>query len=66
MAQVTLTVRIWTPKGSRKRFPNDDSELSELFAPHLEHISAMCEQGYIAGEVCDEDFTGWWSVDRDA
>lgn len=61
MTKATLAIDIWTPAG--KELPNDD-DLPELFAPHLEHITGLCEQGYHSGQVVDEQFSGWWSITR--
>lgn len=59
MAQATLQVRIWTD--GDKELP-DGEDLAEAFVPHLEHIKALCEQGYQAGEVIDDKFHGWWDI----
>ena len=57
MAQATLTLRIWTH--GRKKLP---TELPEAFKPHAEHVRAMLAQGYLAGEICDDEFNGWWEI----
>lgn len=64
MQSATLKINIWTSK--RGKLPADDSDLAELLAPHIDHISTQCEQGYIAGQVVDEGFDGWWSIERAA
>lgn len=62
--QATLTIKIWTEGG--KRLPKHDSDLPELFAPHLERIAGLCEQGCHSGQVWEEGkFNGWWTIDRD-
>ncbi|MGR4927298.1 hypothetical protein ACIPUD_10875 [Bradyrhizobium sp. CAR08] len=63
MAQATLKVKIWT-EGRGKRLPNDLSDLAELFAPHVEHVAGLCGQGYQSGEIVDDKFTGWWTLER--
>lgn len=42
-----------------------ESDLSEAFVPHLEHVTRMCGEGYNSGEICDERFSGWWDVRAD-
>lgn len=63
--QATLTINIWTDEG--KPLPveySDLSDLSQLFVPHLEHVTSMADQGYVAGEIVDEKFSGWWKVEN--
>ena len=62
MAKATLKINIWTQ--GRKRLPDDTSELAELLAPHAEHVAGLCEQGYQSGEIVDERFSGWWTIER--
>ena len=62
MDKATLKINIWT--SGRRKLPADDSDLAEAFAPHLEHITALCEQGFQAGEVVNEKFSGWWTIER--
>jgi hypothetical protein len=54
-----LQIRIWIPKGSRKTLPND---LPEAFAPHVEHVQSLVEQGYVSGQIVDDAFDGWWEI----
>lgn len=61
MAEAILQVRIWTDGG--KELPNH-ADLPEAFVPHLEHIKGMCADGFRAGEVVDERFRGWWTIER--
>ena len=59
--QAILTVKIWTD--GEHELP-EKCDLPELFEPHLEHIQRLCGEGYIAGEVCDEHFRGWWEITK--
>mgnify|MGYP001588081726 CR=1 FL=1 len=59
-----LKVSIWT--NGRRKLPADDSELAEALAPHLGHVAGLAEQGYQAGDICDEKFAGWWTIERSA
>ena len=55
--KASLEIRIWT---------DGEIELSvdlpEAFQPHLEHVAKMAAEGYIAGEIIDESFRGWWEI----
>jgi hypothetical protein len=62
MTQATLQIKIWT-QGRGKRLPDDCSDIANLFAPHAEHVASMCRGGYQAGEIVDDKFAGWWSMD---
>ena len=56
--KAVLRIRIW----------NDGDlpdELDEAFAPHAEHVAGMLEQGFTSGEIVDENFEGWWEIERD-
>lgn len=57
MAKAKLEIRIWTDDD--KELPDD---LPEAFAPHMEHVGKMAEEGCFAGEICDENFRGWWEI----
>lgn len=63
MASATLKLNIRT-EGRGKRLPHDLSDLAALFAPHAEHVARLCEQGYQSGEIVDDRFSGWWTIDR--
>jgi hypothetical protein len=63
MPKATLKIDIWT-EGRGKRLPPDLSDLAGLLAPHAEHVASMCAQGYQAGEIVDDKFSGWWTLDR--
>jgi hypothetical protein len=63
MAKASLKIDIWTE--GRKRLPADTSELAELFARHAEHVASLCEQGYVAGEIVDDKFSGWWKIEME-
>jgi hypothetical protein len=62
MATATLNIKIWTAR--RASLPADTSELAEWLAPHVEHVAKACEEGYLAGEIVDERFSGWWEIKR--
>lgn len=49
-----LTIEIWTRDGE---LPDD---LPEAFEPHLEHIRNLAFQGFLAGQVVDDRFEGWF------
>lgn len=58
--KASLTINIWT--GEKTGLPAD---LSEAFVPHLEHLVHSCGEGNLAGEICDEGFSGWWNIAHD-
>jgi hypothetical protein len=58
MEKAVLKIKIWTDGESS--LPED---LAEAFAPHVEHVLALVQQGYLAGDICDNKFRGWWSID---
>ena len=60
MKSAHLTVNIWCD--GRRKLPDEHGAIAELFAPHLEHIQGLCEQGIQSGDVCDERFRGWWAI----
>lgn len=60
MAKAKLEIRIWTDEG--RDLPDD---LSEALESHAEHVAGMLAQGYVAGEIVDESFRGWWDVTKD-
>lgn len=64
MDSATLKINVWT--AGRRKLPSDNSDLAVALAPHVEHIQQLCEQGCLAGEVVDEAFSGWWSIERSA
>lgn len=43
----------------------DTFELGEMFQPHAEHVARMLSAGFISGEICDENFSGWWDIVTD-
>lgn len=59
MTNATLKINIWT--SDKKELPDD---LSEAFAPHVEHVATLCSAGYQSGEIVDDKFTGWWSIEQ--
>lgn len=64
MAKASLTINIWT-KG-RQHLPKDNCDLpDEVFAPHVEHVARLCAQGYMSGQIVDERFEGWWTIERE-
>lgn len=63
MTQARLTIKIWNDEHTGKPLP---TELSEAFAPHIDHVAGLCRQGYLSGEIVDEDFSGgWWDIYMD-
>lgn len=56
--RAVLRIRIWN---ADRPLPED---LGEVFAPHAEHVTAMLQRGFTSGEICDEEFTGWWEIER--
>lgn len=62
MATATLKIDIWT--AGRKKLPSDNYDLSLALQPHVEHVAEMCAQGYHSGEIVDDNFSGWWTIDR--
>jgi hypothetical protein len=64
MQKATLKINIWTREGDPK-LPDTEQELGELFVPHLEYVAGLCAQGYHSGQILDERFQGWWSVNRE-
>ena len=60
MAQATLSLKIWT--GDDAGLPD---ELPEAFEPHAEHVRRMLAQGYVAGDICDDRFRGWWEIEAE-
>lgn len=62
MANATLKLHIWTEGGAS--LPADDSDIAELFVPHLHHVSRLCGDGYTSGEIIGDTFEGWWSLER--
>lgn len=65
MRAAILTVRIWCEPDAEAQLPDSTGEVAELLPEHLDHISGLCQQGYIAGQVVDENFTGWWELKED-
>lgn len=65
MPKATLKIDIWT-EGRGKRLPADLSDLAELMAPHAEHVARLCQEGYQSGQIVDERFSGWWTLERDS
>lgn len=65
MAQAVLKIKIWT-EGRGRTLPKGLSDIAELFAPHAEHVADLCAQGYQSGEIVDDKFSGWWSLEREA
>lgn len=55
--KATLEIRVWTE--ASKTLPED---LPEALAPHVAHVKNACDQGYLAGEIIDERFDGWWEI----
>jgi hypothetical protein len=53
-----LILRIWTHEG---KLPED---LTDAFEQHTKHVTGMLAQGYIAGEICDDRFNGWWEIKK--
>lgn len=62
MTQARLTIKIW-PNTNGGTLPDD---LSNALTPHVEHVAKSCGQGYVAGEISDDSFTGWWDISTDA
>jgi hypothetical protein len=54
-----VELRIWT--NDKTVLPDD---LPEAFRPHADHVAALLAQGYVAGEVVDDRFQGWWEIVR--
>lgn len=63
MATASLKIDIWT-SGRGRTLPRLEQDVAELLVPHLEHIAELCAQGYHSGQVVDDKFSGWWTVDR--
>lgn len=61
--KATLKIDIWTD--GREQLPSDTSDLSEALASHVSHVAEQCEQGYVAGQIVDDRFSGWWKIERD-
>lgn len=60
MQTATLKIDIWTRDGE---LAADNSGLPELFAPHAAHVQGLLEQGYMSGEIVDDRFSGWWTIE---
>lgn len=58
MHEASLTIKIWADDAT---LPDD---LSEALAPHAEHVAALLQEGYLSGEIVDDRFRGWWSIDQ--
>lgn len=56
----TLSIRIWTEPGGT--LPED---LPEALESDVEHVQRLLGEGYLAGEICNEAFSGWWDLSRD-
>jgi hypothetical protein len=52
-----VEIRLWSD--DKSVLPDD---LPAAFQPHAEHVAALLAQGYVAGEVVDERFRGWWEI----
>lgn len=57
MAAKKLEIRIWTDGATE--LPED---LPEVLAPHASHVAQMLAQGYVAGQIVDDRFMGWWEI----
>jgi hypothetical protein len=44
--------------------PRDLGEIAKLLRPHVVHVTEMVAMGMIAGDICDESFSGWWKVEN--
>lgn len=57
----TLKIDIWTD--GRRKLPENLSDLAELFARHAEHVAGLLEECHQSGEIVDDRFAGWWSIE---
>lgn len=57
-----IEIRIWSDDGEQP----DTCDLGEMFRPHAEHVATMLDEGYTSGEICDENFRGWWEIISEA
>lgn len=55
MKAACVTINIW----SDDDLPDD---LPEALALHMEYISGLCERGFLAGQIVDDRFNGWWEI----
>lgn len=37
-------------------------DLAEALAPHVEHVADLLSKGFVAGEITDDRFSGWWEI----
>lgn len=63
MTKATLKIDIWNH--SKESIAEDVCELSERLSPHAEHVARMLDQGYVCGQIVDDKFDGWWTIEHD-
>lgn len=57
-----LEIRIWSDNKKMFRQQPSTEQLVEMFQPHAEHVAQALSKGYQSGEICDENFRGWWEI----
>lgn len=60
--EARLVLNIWSREGNS--IPLDRGDIAELLPEHLEHVTGLCEQGYVEGEILGDTFRGWWNIER--
>jgi hypothetical protein len=59
-----IEIRIWT-QGDEAKLPENEQDVAELMASHVEHVAGLCRQGCYSGDIFEEGkFSGWWEVKR--
>lgn len=58
----SLKIEIWSDEG--KELP-EGADLAEALVPHLEHVKSLCEKWFTSGDIIDDNFSGWWTIQSD-
>lgn len=53
-----IEIRIWNEDEEQP----STSDLTEMFQTHVEHVASQLAEGYQAGQIIGDTFSGWWEI----